>query len=396
MGYYKKGERTLKRKKYRLLLTIVVLAIVCLCATLVTKHFFVPGADDRSGATIEDSTVGFLLSSDEDDSQNELDGACTLWKGRWDIKAGTITYDTTPVLIMGGPNRRGNILAWDGGNQYIIWDPTYIVQQDDSARTVPYLEAYEDGTQVIWGPGYQIKLSSTSQCTVVQEGADPVFFENIDHKFTIDNDTVELQNLRFLGCELADEQLVLVYAYFYDQGERGVMLYAALDLPTLDISWSKPIQVPDAYCGGLFFCYCPYYPLLDQKLYFSAGDTVAYLDLNRDQIVALEKLPSQVEKLLPVAERTSFHGREFPVELVGRTSDVVIASIGYLESDSDSSHEVYLAIQGDRIIGTLDEHRQSDQTTLAVYKEDLEKTAQVELPFVDPALQWEMVVSPWP
>lgn len=386
----------MKQKKDGHFLTIVVIAVVCVCAILAMKHFFVSGADDWSGAAIEDSTVGFLLSSDEEDSQNELDGACTLWKGRWDIKDGTITYDTMPVLIMGGPNRRGNILAWDGGDQYIIWDPTYIVQQDDSARTVPYLEAYEDGTQVIWGPGYQIKLSSTSQCTVVQEGADPVSFESIDHRFTIDDDTVELQNLRFLGCELADEQLVLVYAYFYDQGERGVMLYAALDLSTLDISWSKPIQVPDAYCGGLFFCYCPYYPLLDQKLYFSAGDTVAYLDLNRDQIVALEKLPSQVEKLLPAAERTSFHGREFPVELVGRTNDVVIASIGYLGSDEASSHEVYLAIRGERIVGILDEHRQNDRMTLTAYTEDFEQTAQVALPFADPALQWEMVVSPWP
>lgn len=67
---------------------------------------------------------------------------------------------------------------------------------------------------------------------------------------------------------------------------------------------SNPTTVPQEYVRTLFYPYNVYYPILDQKLYFSTGESAAYFDLSTQTFTVLEDLPEQLDSLFPGIKRT--------------------------------------------------------------------------------------------
>ena len=361
------------------MLGISILAALCLLAACGGQ-----AAADAQG------TVGVLLSADEVDPQDELNGTFTTWRGTWDLEAGTLETEASPAFETVGQNRHLNLLAWNGTDQYIVWDDTCVSDKSGSMDVILWGAA--DGGMTIWGPGYQVEIMPERQWTVTRSGEDPVVFQGAEESGLMDLDDMSL-----LGSGLKGDQLVLVYAAFGGQdAEENTLLCLTLDLAAKEILCSNQIEIPSEYCDGMFLASVLYYPILDGKLYFSSWDSVAYFDLETHRFTALDNIPAQIEKVIPNLDRTGFDGIPDSVDLVGSTENTVIASVCYEEKDTQVSHVVYAAVQGDRMVGLLDQRQEEGASTMTVYDEDLQQTDQAALPSVNTAPQFQMMVSPLP
>lgn len=341
------------------------------------------------------SDVGLLISTDEVSPNNELDGTYTTYVGRWDLETGRVEYDAEPKLVTTGPDRQFNVLSWDGKNQYIVWDETCISSTDESTELLPCREAFQDGKRTIWGPGYRLTLTSTEkceECTVTRDGKTPVSFENLYR--SLDSSVVDLESMSFLGCDLTGDTLILVYDCTNLTHEKDILLQATLNLPQKQITWAKPISITAEQAQGIRFSY-PYYPIINQKMYFSEWDTIAYYDFSKNKIIQLETLPAKIQALLPNTERTTFDDRPLSSNLMGRTKDVVVSNFEY--SEGTISHTVYLAIRDGQVLGTLDWQRNGTRSSITTYGADWKPLCQIDLPTKDATvLTMPTVVSPRP
>lgn len=377
-----------------MVLSIVVLTALVICIGAALSACKRP--QEESPGTAADSTVCLLLAADQPDADSTWDGTYFHWKGVWNPAAGTFSYDdTAPVLTTTGPDRQYNLFSWDGDSQFVLWDVTTVTPADSVTSLISCLDAVQDGSCVVWGEGYSLRLLG-DRCTIQREGSSPVIVETMTHTIQVEGRDISYEDFRFLGSALEGDQALLAYGYSYGSGHtKGVVLYATLDLTTKTVDWSEPVQIPSSYSSGLFTSYWLYYPILDGKLYFSAWEAPAYWDLQAGHMVALTTLTEQVESLFPKAERTinQFSNRIFPAEIEGCSDTVVVASMSFQDKEGNN-HEVYQAIQADTLLGVLDFCQTASQTTLTLYNSQLQQTEQRTLPSINAPLHFETWVSP--
>ena len=373
-------------------LGIGMLAAACLLAGCAEDS---TAADQPSPAAVQ-SSVGVLISVDEPDSQDSVDGTLTTWQGTWDLSTGSFTMGTSPEFVTVGEHRQSNLISWNGDTQYLVWDAESLSTDNQQLTVISCDPGVADGT--IWGPGYQIEITPPDQYIVTRDGEDPILFENIDYSNFLEDETVDLDTMEIVGCDVTGNQLVLVCFDYVNEvvGETtnlyGTIMYITFDLDTKEATCSKPVQAERAELEGLIFWGS--YPILDQKMYLPSGDSVAYFDLETETIVRLDEIPGQLETLLPGIERVSAGGPPVSAMFVGRTEEVVIAAFYYREADTVIYHTINVAIQGDQIVGMLDQQGEETQSTVVVYNSALQQTSQVELPAADTILEFPMMVSP--
>lgn len=384
----------MQQKNHRVFPAAVLLAVLLIGLSAVLSACEAPAEDAADAA--DNSTVSLLLAADQPDTDSTWDGTYSHWKGVWNPAAGTFSYDdTAPVLTTTGPDRQYNLFSWDGDSQFVLWDVTAVTPADSASNLISCLDAVQDGSCVVWGEGYVLRLLD-DRCTIQREGSAPVIVEPMSHTIQVEGRDVSYADFRFLGSALEDDQALLAYGYSYGNGHtKGVVLYATLDLATKTVDWSDPVQIPTQYSSGLFTSYRLYYPILDGKLYFSAWEAPAYWDLQTGHMVALTTLADQVASLFPAAERTinQFSSRIFPAEIEGCSDTMVIASMSFQDSEGNN-HEVYQGIQADTLLGVLDFCQTANQTTLTLYNSQLQQTEQHTLPSINAPLHFETWVSP--
>lgn len=388
----------MKRKTYRIPLGVILIAATCLaivplqgCQTRADAQG-APAAKEK-----EPETIALLLPSDEASTQDEFDGTFTAWLGTWDVTTGDFSLGKDPTVTMTGENRQDNTLSWDGKNQYLVWDETVVTAHDKDAAVLPCRPAFQNDSRMIWGSGYQVELTQDAQCVLTQEEKNAITIPLSDPKLSVDGKAVALKDLSVLGCTKNNEQLTLVYAYLNEnQNGNCVLLHAKLDLKTKEVTWSEPVTIPDEYRDGFFFCDFLYHPIIDQKLYFSSWDSIAYYDLKDNQFVDMKEIPKQVKTLLPQAERATFEGKTLSAEVVGCTPEMVIGSISYQEPKTETLHEVYFAVKGDQVLGFLVWQDSDSASSITVYDKDLQQTAQMDTPNINLAPRFQMTVSPLP
>lgn len=345
------------------------------------------------------SSVGVLISVDEPDSQDSVNGTLTTWQGTWDLSTGSFTMGTSPEFVTVGENRQSNLFSWNGDTQYLVWDTESLSTDNQQLTVISCRPGLSDGNRTIWGPGYQIEIAPPDQYIVTRDGEDPILFENIDYSNFLEDETVDLDTMEIAGCDVTGNQLVLVCFDYVNEvvGETtnlyGTIMYITFDLETKEATCSKPVRAERAELEGLIFG-GSYYPILDQKMYLPSGDSVAYFDLETETIVRLDEIPGQLETLLPGIERVSAGGPPVSAMFVGQTEEVVIAAFYYREADTGIYHTINVAIQGDQIVGMLDQRGEETQSTVVVYNSALQQTSQVELPAADTILEFPMMVSP--
>lgn len=351
-----------------------------------------PQGSELLSGFADNAAVGLLLSTDAVSPDNELDGTFTTYKASWDLTTGIIQCDADPTLVTTGPDRASNLLSWDGKDRYLVWDAA-CVSGDPSAEILPCREAFQDGTRTIWGPDYRLSLTPTGGCTVTQDGMEAVTVENLYR--SLNNAAVDLTQMSFLGCERTGDTLTLVYSCFDDPLEDDCfLLHAALDLQERTVTWSAPARITGAQGQGILFApSC--YPVLNQKLYFSAGDTIAYYDLVKNTVIEWKTLPDQIKALLPGAEPTVYEENPSAASagVMGCTNDVVLASFDYRVGTA--SHTIYLAVRDGQVLGLLDWQR--ERSSITTYGADWKALCQIDLPAKDAAvLTMPTVVSPRP
>lgn len=354
--------------------------------------------DQPSPAAVQ-SSVGVLISADEPDSQDSVNGTLTTWQGTWDLSTGSFTMGTSPAFVTVGVNRQSNLFSWNGDTQYLVWDTKSLSTDNQQLTVISCRPGLSDGNRTIWGPGYQIEITPQDQYIVTRDGEDPILFEDIDYSNFLDDETVDLDTMEIVGCDVTGNQLVLVC---FDSASEtvsghtvlyGALMYITFDLETGETTCSKPVRAEREYSEEIYFKFF-YYPILDQKIYIPGGDSVAYFDLETETIVGLDKIPDQLEDLLPGIERVSFDGLPESAMFAGGTEEVVIAAFYYREADTGINHTINVAIQGDQIVGMLDQQGEETQSTVVVYNSALQQTSQVELPAADTILEFPMMVSP--
>lgn len=377
-------------KKY--VLPIVVIVVI---AGIIAAVFFWKQEKDTSINANEVEPVNLLLSSDEVDSQNELEGVYTSWRGIWDVYTGDVAVDKENEIVTTGPDRQMNLLSWDGGEKYIVWDESCVSTEEDNIDLVNCKPFYLDGTRTIWGPGYQVKLTNNYHCIVTREGEKDVTFTNIDKSLSISNLT--MKDLEILGCDLVDNQLTLVYAHFVGSHVEGNLLLAAtLNLDTQVISWTDPVEVLSEDSGGMFFSTFPYYPIVDGKMYFSTWESFAYFDIENGTYTHLDSVDEMIKTILPDAERTAFFGETLSSDVMGSNGELVIGLVSYKEKETNMAHDVYFAIQGKQILGIADWCNSDDGSMIITYDKNLQQLKQVSLPKVNVAPKPQTLVSPIP
>ena len=345
-------------------------------------------------ASWQDS-ISCLVPSDQEDPQNELDGTFTTCIGAWDLVQGRFSLDAQPAVTMTGEGRIDNLLSWNGKDRCIVFDSKAASSQE-SISVLGYYDSLKQGERMIWGDGYEIKLTEDFQCTVTQ-GETAVSFTLPETDLSAHGKKVALENLMWLGGEVQGDQCTLVFAYLdIASGEENWMLLANANLQTKAVQWEEPVAVPEEYRDGFFLCASLDRPLLNHKLYFSAWDSIAYYDLKEKRFVTLASLPEQTAKLLPQAVRATFNGRPVSAEIEGCTKDTVVGSISYVEDNGAVTHEAYFAVQGDQVGGFLVWSTQKDASWITVYGPDLKQTDRVETPTSDFAPRWQKVISPVP
>lgn len=338
------------------------------------------------------ASVGLLLSTDAVSPDNELDGTFTTYKASWDLTTGIIQCDADPALVTTGPDRASNLLSWDGKDRYLVWDAA-CVSGDSSTEILPCREAFQDGTRTVWGPDYQLSLTPTGGCTVTQDGMEAVTVENLYR--SLNNAAVDLTQMSFLGCERKGDTLTLVYSCFDNPLEDDCfLLHAALDLQKRTVTWSAPVRITGAQGQGILFApSC--YPVLNQKLYFSVGDTIAYYDLAKNAVTEWKTLPGQIKALIPGAGPTVYGEKPSAASagVMGCTNDVVLASFDYRVGTA--SHTIYLAVRDGQVLGLLDWQR--ERSSITTYGADWKALCQIDLPTKDAAvLTMPAAVSPRP
>ncbi len=386
----------MKRKPYRLPLGAILIAATCLAMVLLQGC---QARADAQGTPIEKEkeheTIALLLPSDEVSTQDELDGTFQAWLGTWDVTTGQFSMGKDPVVTMTGGNRQDNLFSWDGKNQYRVWDQAAVAAHDKDAAVLPFLPK---DSKIIYGPDYQVELTQDAQCIVTLKEKPALTVSLPDPKLSVDGKAVALSNMFVLGCALDNDQLTLAYAYLPEaQDKNAVLLHGKLDLKTKEVTWAAPVDIPNTYRNGFFFCLFLYHPIQDQKLYFSTWNSIAYYDLKDNRFVELKEIPNQIEKLLPQAERITLEGKTASAEIIGCTPEMVLANISYQDPNTEALHEVFFAIQGDQVLGFLDWQQGKDAaSSITVYDKDLQQTAQMDTPNINLAPRFQMTVSPLP
>ena len=180
-----------------------------------------------------------------------------------------------------------------------------------------------------------------------------------------------LDELFSFGHILEGDQLTLAYGALLtvEGGQEDLLLTATVDLSTQQVQWSNPTTVPQEYVRTLFYPYNVYYPILDQKLYFSTGESAAYFDLSTQTFTVLEDLPEQLDSLFPGIKRTYY---------------------GFLYE----GRNVWVALRDDQVLGVLEQSLENN--TITCYDSAFQQTSQVELPFSLYNLQPQASVTPFP
>lgn len=375
------------RSKYIIPLIFLSAALCLLAGCLPT------GKALETPAPAGGHTAGLLLSQDQADPENELDGVFTTWRAQWDLDKGTLAMEEAPAMVTTGSDRYANLFSWDGADQYIVWDETLLSDTAAGAALVPYRPLIENDSQVLFGPGYQVSLSPAFQCQVTLEGNNPLSFPDISPALTHQGKAVSLGDLSLLSHSLEGNTLTLVYGSLGDgSGENGYLLTGRLDLETQKAAWGQPVPVPGDYYAGLFLASSTYHPILEGRMYLSVWSSVGYYDLAQETFSALQDLPAQADQLLPQAQRAAFQGRTLPAEVLGMTQEAVIVSFSYREGETP--HEVYAALQGDQALGFLDWSQTKTGSRISLYDAQGNKTQQTDVPKVNSAPRFQTTLSP--
>ena len=334
------------------------------------------------------TSVGFLLFQDNPTSEDRLEGTFSIRTGSWDLNTGTFQYEETPVLEATGPERNSQLFSWNGADQYLIGDQDAVTAASDSVDLVSWVPLY-DHSHVCWGPGYQllVSLEDPAQITLEREDTDPVTVTLPEPR-----EDLPLDELFSFGHILEGDQLTLAYGALLtvEGGQEDLLLTATVDLSTQQVQWSNPTTVPQEYVRTLFYPYNVYYPILDQKLYFSTGESAAYFDLSTQTFTVLEDLPEQLDSLFPGIKRTyySFSNETAPAEPMGATEEVAIFGFLY------EGRNVWVALRDDQVLGVLEQSLENN--TITCYDSAFQQTSQVELPFSLYNLQPQASVTPFP
>ena len=332
--------------------------------------------------------VGFLLSQDNPTSEDGLEGTFSIRTGTWDLNTGTFQYEEHPVLETTGPERDSQLFHWNGTDQYIVGDQKTVTAASDNTQLTSWVSLYDD-SRVCWGPGYRllVSLDDPAQITLEREDTDPVTVT-----LPAPREDLPLDELFSFGHILEEDQLTLAYGALLtvDGGQEDLLLTATVDLSTQQVQWSNPTTVPQEYVRTLFYPYNVYYPILDQKLYFSTGESAAYFDLSTQTFTVLEDLPEQLDSLFPGIKRTyySFSNETAPAEPIGATEEVAIFGFLY------EGRNVWVALRDDQVLGVLEQSLENN--TITCYDSAFQQTSQVELPFSLYNLQPQASVSPFP
>lgn len=374
------------------------ICIVLLLAVLVVC--FLGGCNGEEAQQLSsdtsNGTIGVLLFSDNVNPDNELDGVTTLMKGVWDWKNGTFQWEETPQVTLSGASRLDNFLSWDGGERYYLLNTVGASAQTDTVEIISYLEDCEGGERLFWGPGYQVKVTEQGQCTIYQDGAESVLVENLAGP-VLSGRTVPLEEFILFGGTLEEGKLVLVYGRLADRTESSDSILAVtLDLQTKETIWSSLVDISHEYRAGVFLDSSPNKPMLGSKMYVSTGESVAFFDVETAEFVELSALPGEIEKLIPGIQRATLLGKPFAADLMGSTEEVVIACFCYQEQESQIPHVVYVAVQGNQVMGFLDQRQEKNQCVITIYDSAAKKRDQVQVSNVTLAPRFQMRVSPLP
>ena len=375
-------------KHRRIIIGILIAAVAILVGVLLSHT-----AQNRPALTptptfIISTPVGFLLSQDTPTSEDGLDGTFSIRTGSWDLNAGTFQYEETPVLETTGPERDIELFHWNGTDQYIVGDQETVTAASDNTQLTSWGPLYDD-SRVCWGPGYRllVSLDNPAQITLEREDTDPVTVTLPDPR-----EDLPLDELFSFGHILEGDQLTLAYGALLtvEGGQEDLLLTATVDLSTQQVQWSNPTTVPQEYVRTLFYPYNVYYPILDQKLYFSTGESAAYFDLSTQTFTVLEDLPEQLDSLFPGIKRTyySFSNETAPAEPMGATEEVAIFAFLY------EGRNVWVALRDDQVLGVLEQSLENN--TITCYDSAFQQTSQVELPFSLYNLQPQASVTPFP
>lgn len=292
--------------------------------------------------------------SEDLDSKKELEG----FLAKWDIGNGEFNIEKTSVLNKKNQiatNTDLGILMWNGEKNFLISKSQISnFEKKDTETNLYNSNNTKERNYALYNDNCQIEIYSDLSCILTRNNKKTVF-NDIDLTFTIDEISIsDIQSLRFLTCINENERILIPCIYWKNNSSdlsNALLRYMILDENSKTVTWTATKEISSEYLKYLFFdsnIRC-----INNKIYFSTGKEIAYLDLQDYSIVVLNIIDHKFKEILPDASLKKWNEKIIPIELVGNTKDVLIVCMTF-ESPTNEEIDIYCAIKDKKVYGILE------------------------------------------
>lgn len=301
-------------------------------------------------------------------------GAIEAVKTKWNLVSGEIgkgepvysvadTIDTKPIF-------------WDGNYNFIFEQlPTSYQKEKFSMKTIVPIDS---SNHTILSDTFRVNVKNNFA------GNSYVFYWNDnDGKEIIKEpaalkspDSFSKQNIG-QSCELLavakDKENALLFFLPPLDGETCEIFYVKYDLQTDDYKWFA-CKVPSQFTFDVATNFSTDSTIYHNgKLYMSGGTSLLYLDIQKNEILALEDIVSSAKQLIPNSSQTNLMNLTPPISLAGIFNDVIIFYLPVYEKQG-KNHGTFFAMRNDKIIGAID----IADTNINIYNQNLKLINEIK------------------
>ena len=328
-------------------------ALVLLCACQQNTHVSSPQEE------IAPVYMQFMVRQDADPN-DPLNETYQVQPVQWDAASGSLQVSETPALTVASEGGLSQFrLQWEGGDLFTFGGDATVLPEDGYQVAQRPLPPSFHGSS---GADFQLSLDlgqGTAELTVTN--GETVSFSGLDQLAQKVGLTVPLTMAHYLTSDYENGSARAVFMVPGSQESglpvsSGALFWMILNAQTGEAICSQLVPVSDGdahYAHGLLSSEEFTTAIVEDRFYFAAGNTVAYLDLNEGSLGNFLSVTRRLDQLFPDAAPLMTEAGPAKFSLWGSTDTSVVAAIEYGQEDGSATHFILLDITPGGLAGVL-------------------------------------------
>lgn len=346
--------------------------------------------DEMTNDTIDDfpivvsPTIGFIIYTGTEaidkmtlEEISELETIAT--PAYWNMSTGSVEIGQDPIILTREEDYWEMIASWDGSEKVLIRNEFFSI---DKFSNFDYTELYfQEDNLVIDGHKYILEMKPNGECLLTDMDTEKTVERNLAKG--LDSQNISFSDLSYLKSSFFKQNIHIAFQYYDDTDGLDVrIIYATINVDNDTIEWSPAITIPKQYSSSLLTAGSGDVQFVGNRLYFSGWNTIAFLDIEKNQVFGMEQITDKFDTFFPNTQRINDGTSEKIIEdtcPIGSSDEVVLCSIEYYGIDSSDTHYLYYAIKGDRLIGAMSLNLLEDGNTITTYDSTLNLLQTVDI-----------------